>query len=86
MKRASQGDVLRAMHQGGTLTKEMESTKEGSKAHWIITGVAFHKALTSALIERLILDGLVLPCGDGLFDDSQTYRLARGQELERAGR
>lgn len=69
---------------GGVLTKEMETTKEGSKAHWIITGAKFTKAITTHLVERMLADGLILPCGDGLFDDSQTYRLARGPELERA--
>lgn len=82
MKNASQGDVLRAMHRGGVLNKEMVSGKDGTKVHWTITGGNLGKKVTPALVERMIGDGLLVANGDGLFDDSQTYRLARGEELQ----
>jgi hypothetical protein len=61
---------------------EAEMARTGNRLHKSFHGGAArfsvgHAIVDPALAKELIAAGIIVPAGDGLFDDSQTYMLRR---------
>ena len=79
-KALTQGKVLTALHKGEVLSKTQISEPGKSK---VLYRLGDGRKVKPELVDQLIADHLIIPNGDGLFGDSQTYRIARGEELVR---
>jgi hypothetical protein len=75
----------RAKARSKTENKMLETIKRASRCYRTITPEASNgsyfslpsgKVLSADVVFRLIDQGLLIPSGDGLFDDSQTYVVA----------
>lgn len=79
-KFVSQGDVLRALHRGDMLMKLR--VNDPSSSAKTIYRLGDNEIVRADLVARMVKERLLMPNNDGLFGDTQTYRLARGEELE----
>lgn len=80
-KKITQGKIIMALHSGAVLTCE-HVNHPPSETKTIYRLSTMRRAIPSKLVQQMLTDGIIVPNGDGLFGDSQTYRLARGKEME----
>lgn len=81
-KQLTQGQILRAMHEGETLTKiHINEPPSEAKTVFKVGG----RTVRAATVAAMLRDHLIVQIDGGLFgDDPHTYRLATGEELKAA--
>lgn len=61
---------------GGYIAAFHHSGKDGGTEYKMMVGSVEHRGVRKSTLDALVDAGKVMPCGGGLFGDSQTYRLA----------